>query len=97
MSRVAAASDYPFILIQVRTGINQDAPVPRKQQSAAEMVARNPDSLLEGFVDKLCRYVGVIKEVPIEADMSNRTYLLDKLDDARVRGVAAVVIQHAQT
>ena len=71
-----------FCILKVRTG---DAPVPAKQQSVAEIVARNPDSLLEGFVDKLCRYVGVIKDVPIQADMSNRTYLLDKLDDARVR------------
>lgn len=66
-------------------GGSQDAPAPPKQQSIAEVVARNPDSLLEGFVDKSCRYVGVIKDVPIETDMSNRTYLLDKLDDARVR------------
>ena len=69
----------------MRTGNSQDTPVLPKQQSAAEIVARNPDALLEGFVDKLCRYVGVIKSVPVEADMSNRTYLLDKLDDARVR------------
>lgn len=41
-------------------------------------------------MDKLCRYVGVIKDVPIQADMNNRTYLLDKLDDARVRGVATL-------
>lgn len=69
----------------MRTGSAQDKPAAPKQQSIAEVVARNPDSLLDGFVDKLCRYVGVLKDVPIEADMNNRTYLLDKLDDARVR------------
>ena len=67
-----------------RTQVRTSGDTPVKQPSSAELVTRNPESLLEGFVDKLCRYVGVLQDIPVETDMNNRMYLLDRLDNARV-------------
>ncbi|XP_065890727.1 cerebral cavernous malformations 2 protein-like isoform X2 [Dysidea avara] len=68
------------------TKVRAAGDTPVKQPSSAELVTRNPESLLEGFVDKLCRYVGVLQDIPMEADMNNRMYLLDRLDNARRQG-----------